>query len=126
MHLLPSKSMSIICMLCVCVWSFICLHNSMILLSLNSICLCLCPISVSHAYKLYPYIKLGISKLIPSNIPPSFGGFLEPDLSMYLIRCSQPIVCCLYLGSECTGWSDLTELLEDLHVETIYIGRYFI
>ena len=53
--------------------------------------------------------------LVPINISSSFDGLLEPDLSLYLTRCSQPIVCCLYLGSEYTGWSDLKGLHKGQH-----------
>ena len=66
-------------------------------------------------HKLYSFTKLGNGILIPSNIPPSSDGFLEPDLSLYLTRCSQPIKDCLYPCSECIGWSDLTELQNGQH-----------
>ena len=33
-----------------------------------------------------------------------------------LARCSQLIVCCLYLGCECMGWLDLTDLQSNMHL----------
>ena len=71
--------------------------DSMKLLSLNDICPCPCPVSVSYVYKFYFFIKNAISILIQSNIPSSFDGFLEPDLSLYLARCSQPIMLVAYI-----------------------------
>ena len=86
--MLAGKSIPIICMLYLGVRSFIFLHDSMKLSSLNGICPCPCPVSVSYAYKLYPFAKFEISILIPS----SFDGFLESGLSMYFTGCIQPIV----------------------------------
>ena len=87
---LPSETMFIICMLCLGVQLFVCLDGNVKLLSVNNICLCPCPIS--YIYKLYFFTNLGISILIPSNIPSSFDGFVESDLSLCLTRCSQPLV----------------------------------
>ena len=123
--MLPIKSISIICMF-VQVWQpFICLDDSMKLSSLNGICLCQFPVSVSYAYKLYSFTKLGVILLIPNNTPSSWMAFLNLICHCISTRCTQPIVCCLYLGSECIGWSDLTGLLEDQHVKTIDMERYF-
>ena len=68
-------------MLCAGVWSSICLLISIKLTSVNGICLHLCPVSVSYAYKLYSFTKLVIGIVIPDNIPSSFDGFLDPDFS---------------------------------------------
>ena len=95
--LLPSKVMCIICMLCVGVQSFIYLHSSVNLLPVNYICLCPCPVFISYVYKLYCFIKPGISILILSNIPSSFDGLLEPDMSLYIARHSQPVVLCMHV-----------------------------
>ena len=42
----------------------------------------------------------------------TFVVFLNSIRPLCLSRCNQPIVCCLYLGCECMGWSDLTKLPE--------------
>ena len=68
-YMLPGISMSIICMPCVGVQPFICLHHSMKLLSLTDIFLCLVSCLSLDVYKLYPFCKFGISILIPNSIP---------------------------------------------------------
>ena len=125
----PSKFMSIIHMLCVGVQSFISLQNSVkIILEWYLSLSCLNFICV-QIISLYIF---GISILISnSNIPKSgciplpfylCGPFetvliysVNSILRVLLVNsvlpwCSQPIVCWLYQGRECMGWSDLTKL----------------
>ena len=92
LFVLPGKTMFIICKLCVGVGSFTCPYNGVKLLSVKDLSLCLFHVLISCVYKLYSFIKCGISLLNTSNISSSFDSFLEPDLPLYLARCSQPVL----------------------------------
>ena len=73
----------------------------------------LCPVLIPYVCKLYSFIKLGISTLIQSNIPSSFGHFLESDMPLCLARCSQPVLLPMPMPLNVVEWSNLTELLKE-------------
>ena len=112
-------------MLCVVVQSFICIHDRMKLSSLNCICLCLCLVSVSYTYIFNSFTNLEIVYLFQVIILPLLMTFMNL-ISLYLTRHSQPIMCYLYPGSECTGWSDLTELQNEQHDHLLGLMYIFI
>ena len=99
----PEKTMSIICILCVgvCIQSLICLHDRMKLSSLNGIFLCPCPVSVSYAYKVCSYIKLG-DEYTDSKwyslvwLYSHTSVTLEPDLSTVLCLWFS-LLCAVYI-----------------------------
>ena len=97
--MLPSEPICTIWMLHVSVWSFMCSHDSLKLLSVKDICFRPCPIIISCVYGLYPFTKLGISMLIPSN---TLFSLLSVTLLNPIYHCVLTgvvsLLCCLYLG----------------------------
>ena len=90
----PVKDGSIICILCVGVWSFICMHDCVKLLSLNDICLC--PYHVLFWFYIctnYTHVPNLESVYCFQIIFSHLCIFLEANLStLCSARCRQPIV----------------------------------
>ena len=62
--------------------------------------------------------------LISNNIPSSFGSFIEPDLSLSLPRCCQPIVLPVPVPVNALTGQELTEVLKEKYIE--FLIRFII